>query len=180
MHYLMLVTLTMLPGETSPEVRERIYSQLVGDSSFCGDGGRFASPVCDWFVLGGRWSGLLRETVIGDVYRDKLAATFPEFTASYYSTDRVKERAGELDALWQEFGGSGPSSLNRDAYREFGYDDDAMLLDRTLYDKFLITHAGALSSHGDDGACEFIDLDDEDVDESFIGRKWIAVVDYHS
>ena len=53
-----------------------------------------------------------------------------------------------------------------------------MPLDRTLYDKLLTAYAGALSGRGDDGACEFIDLDDEDVDETFIGRKWIAVVDY--
>ncbi len=179
MHYLMLVTLTILPGETSPEARERIYSQLIDDHSFCGDGGRFSVPVCDWFVIGGRWSGLLGETVVGDAYREKLRATFPEFSG-YCSPDRVKEHAGELDALWREFGGSGPSSLNRDAYRHLGYDDDAMPLARTLYDKFLVAHAGALSGHGGDGACEFIDLDDEAVDETFIGRKWIAVVDYHS
>ncbi len=94
MHYLMLVTLTMLPGETSPEARVRIYTQLAGDSSFCGDGGRFGITLGDWFVIGGRWSGMLRETVMGNAYRDKLAATFSEFTASYYSKDRVKERAG--------------------------------------------------------------------------------------
>jgi hypothetical protein len=179
MHYLMLLTLTMLPGESSLEARERIYSQLVDDRSFCGDGGRFNVPVCDWFVIGGRWSGLLGETVVGDAYREKLAATLPEFTG-YYSPDRVKERAGELDALWREFGGSGPSSLNRDAYRHLGYDDDAMPLARTLYDRLLAKYQGESSQKEDRLHCSFIDLDEEELDETFIGRKWIAVVDYHS
>jgi hypothetical protein len=180
MHYLMLVTLTMLPGETSPEARVRIYTQLAGDSSFCGDGGRFGITLGDWFVIGGRWSGMLRETVMGNAYRDKLAATFSEFTASYYSKDRVKERAGELDALWREFGGSGPSTFNRDAYREIGYDDDAMPLDRTLYDRLLAKYQGESSQQVDRLHCSLVDLDDEELDETFIGRKWIAVVDYHS
>ena len=84
MHYLMLVTITMLPGETSPEARARIHSELLEDGTFCGDGGRFSVPVCDWFVIGGRWSGLLGETVMGDAYREKLRATFrnsPAITA---------------------------------------------------------------------------------------------------
>jgi hypothetical protein len=173
MHYLMLVTLTMLPDETSPEARKRIYSQLVDDHTFCGDGGRFSVPICDWFVIGGRWSGLLRETVMGDAYREKFRERFTEFTG-YYSPDRVKERAEDLNVLWHEFGGSGPSSLNRDSYREHGYEDDVMPLDRTLYKHLLTKYAGQCW-------CEsFVDLDDEDVDETFIGRKWIAVVDYHS
>ena len=57
MHYLMLITLTMLPGETSQHARERAYFLLQEDRSFCGDGGRFGHPLCDWFVIGGRWSG---------------------------------------------------------------------------------------------------------------------------
>ena len=79
----------------------------------------------DWFVIGGRWSGLLRETLMGDRYEHKFKATFPEFTG-LYTRDRVKERAEELDNLWREFGGSGPSSTNRDAYKHLGYEDDAM------------------------------------------------------
>jgi hypothetical protein len=177
MHYLMLVTLTMLPGETSPEARQRIHDELVNDDSFCGEGGRFGSPLCDWFEIGGRWSGHLRETLMGDAYREKLKFILPQL--SDLSRTRRKERAQELNALWREFGGDGPSSLLRDDIRDVGHDDDAMPLDRTLYEKLLVTYAGALSGHGDDGACEFVDLDDEDVDQTFIGRKWIAVVDYH-
>jgi hypothetical protein len=179
MHYLMLVTLAMQPGETSPEARAGIYSQLVDDHSFCGDGGRFSVPVCDWFVIGGRWSGLLRETLMGDRYRHKFEAAFPEFTG-FYSEDRVKERAEELDRLWREFGGSGPSSLNRDAYENLGYEDDAMPLDKVLYDHFLAGFEGESGRRDDLCHCQFVDLDNEELDDTFIGRKWIAVVDYHS
>ena len=179
MHVLMLVTLTMLPGETSAEARQRIHDELVNDDSFCGEGGRFGSPLCDWFEIGGRWSGHLRETLMGDAYEQRLQAILPQWS-DRCSPDRRKERAEALSALWREFGGDGPSPLLRDDVCDVGYDDDAMPLDRTLYDKLLTTYAGASISHGDDGSCEYVDLDNEELDETFIGRKWIAVVDYHS
>ena len=179
MHYLMLVTLALPAETTSFDVRNCVEARLSDDRSFCGEGGRFSVPVCDWFVIGGRWSGLLRETVLGDAYRETLLDRFPEFRG-YYSLDQVKERAEELDVLWREFGGTGPSSHNRDAYRSLGYDDDAMPLARTLYDRLLAKYQGESSHKEDRLHCSFIDLDDEDVDETFIGRKWIAVVDYHS
>jgi hypothetical protein len=178
MHVLMLVTLTMLPSETSAEARQRIHDELTYDETFCGDGGRFGSPTCDWFVIGGRWSGHLRETLMGDAYEQKLTATLPQLTDRYSRVYR-KERAQELNALWREFGGDGPSSLLRDDIGDVGYDDDAMPLDRALYEKLLTAHAGESISHGDDSTCEFVDLNNEELDETFIGRKWIAVVDYH-
>lgn len=136
MHYLMLVTITMLPGETSLEVRQRIHDELAHDETFCGDGGRFSTPVCDWFEIGG---GLLRETVTGD-----------------------------------------GSSSTHDADFILGCDDDAMPLDRTLYDRLLAEYRGKSTQRLDQFHYAFVDLDDEALDETFIGRKWIAVVDYHS
>jgi len=53
MHHLMLVTLSLDNGG-SDEARHSAYSQLMDDNSFCGDGGRFGSPLADWFVIGGR------------------------------------------------------------------------------------------------------------------------------
>lgn len=62
-HNLLLVTLTPT-GDTSAEVREQVASILANDPSFVGggvpDGGYFfASPVADYFLLGGAWSGYL-------------------------------------------------------------------------------------------------------------------------
>lgn len=62
-HNLLLVTLTPT-GDTSAEVREQVASILANDPSFVGggvpEGGYFfASPVADYFLLGGAWSGYL-------------------------------------------------------------------------------------------------------------------------
>ena len=55
-----------------------------------------------------------------------------------------------------------------------------MPVDRFLYDRFLKPYAGADRNIGDDKLGDFADLDGDEVDESFIGRKWLVVVDYHN
>ena len=54
MHHLMLITLAVTAGATSLDARISAHSKLIDDDSFCGEGGRFGSPLSDWFVIGGR------------------------------------------------------------------------------------------------------------------------------
>ncbi len=180
MHSLMIVTLTMLPGETSAQARQRAYRLLLEDRSFCGDGGRFGSPMCDWFVIGGRWSGRLRDAVIGALYRDTVKQRFPEFAGNYYRASDAKARGPELDALWRELGGCGPSPYSRNAYADTGYDDDALRVDQAIYDRFIAEYAGHADGEEGSAAARYADLDGEEADDTFIGRKWIIVVDYHN
>jgi hypothetical protein len=179
MHCFMLITLTMLPAETSEQARERAYNLLINDDSFCGEGGRFGSPLCDWFVIGGRWSGTLRRTLIGQPYQDAINDRFPKLAGWYSDRDLEPHRAA-LDALWHEFGGDGASPFNRSAYEEWGYSDDAMPVDKALYDRFLAAYTGQSDGEEDNAPGRFADLDGDSADESFIGRKWIIVIDYHS
>jgi hypothetical protein len=179
MHTLLLVTLSLANNGTSEEARHSAYSSLVEDTSFCGDGGRFGRPLADWFVLGGRWSGMLRDAALGQPYRDALKQEFPEFTSGHFPSNLIEQRTTALDQLWHRFGGTGKHPLSRSGYDHFGADDDAMLIDQILYDRFLKPHAGsATNTQGD--ASDFADLEGEEVDESFIGRKWLVVVDYHN
>ena len=78
MHYQMLVTTSRPDSATSEDARCTVYDALLNDDSFCGTGGRFGSPLCDWFVIGGRWSGLLAKTVIGKNYQAAVLTRFPE------------------------------------------------------------------------------------------------------
>jgi hypothetical protein len=178
MHYLMLVTLTLAAGSTSADARNEAYCRLMDDDSFCGDGGRFGFPVCDWFVIGGRWSGTLQETLLGKSYVNALRKKFPE-TEGMVSTRWVEEHRDELDQLWRRHGGAGDGPITRSSYESYGADDDAMPVTGALYQHFLGEYTGE-SRVKDSLRCRFIDLDDEPVDETFIGRKWLVVVDYHS
>jgi hypothetical protein len=61
MHYRLFITIT--PDEspaTSEAVRRQVVRELDWDPTFCHEGGRFAHRVCDYFVIGGRWSGLFQ------------------------------------------------------------------------------------------------------------------------
>jgi hypothetical protein len=50
-----------------------------------------------------------------------------------------------------------------------------MLIDAALYERFLKAFRGR---EGDGHS--FADLDSDPVEESFIGRKWLVVIDYHN
>jgi len=54
MHHRLLITLDFPAGADSADVRGGVYKKLMDDDSFCGEGGVFGSPLCDWFVIGGR------------------------------------------------------------------------------------------------------------------------------
>jgi len=179
MHHLMLVTLSLENG-ASAEARDSAYDQLMDDNSFCGDGGRFGSPLADWFVIGGRWSGLLSETLLGDRYQDALKQEFPDFAKGLYPAELPKLHKDGLDKLWHRMGGTGANPLTRSSYDLYGAKDDAMLVSQPLYDRFLKPVAGNADNFDGDAFGDFVDLDFEEVDESFIGRKWLVVVDYHN
>jgi hypothetical protein len=163
----------MLPGETSLDARRRVQNLLQEDDSFCGQGGRFGSPLCDWFVIGGRWTGKLQIALLGDAYKAAFSQEFPDMAAGWYPSSLVEKHRDRLNQLWQRFGGTGAHPDTRSSYDDLGCDDDAMPVDQALYDHFLAQDLGKF--------CEtFADLDDEPADETFIGRKWLVVVDYHN
>jgi hypothetical protein len=57
MHTRFLVTLGKDEADDSQSAREYVYNALT-EEGFVGTG-RWSSGLCDWFVIGGRWSGLL-------------------------------------------------------------------------------------------------------------------------
>ncbi len=180
MHHLMLAILSLPDGANSEEARRTAYSMLIEDNSFVGEGGRFSFPLADWFVLGGRWSGMLRQAFLGQPYQDALEQEIPELTNGYFPSSLLEQRKPALDQLWTRFGGTGSNPLSRSGYDELGADDDAMLVDQFLYERFLKPHAGSDRTIGDENLPDFTDLDGDEIDESIIGRKWLVVVDYHN
>ncbi len=178
MHYRMFVTTSLPDGGGSQEARLTVHDALSHDDSFCGNGGRFGSPFCDSFEIGGRWSGVL-EATIGPTYRAAVAARFHEMADDWSPYRLVDAHHHELDALWQSCGGCGSSPYTRDTGGMLGHADDAMLVTRELYDAMLACYEG--ESKVIDGChCQYIDLDDEPLQADAIGSKWLVVVDYHN
>jgi hypothetical protein len=179
MHYRMLVTTSLQDGATSEDARCTVHDALVNDDSFCGTGGRFGHPLSDWFVIGGRWSGLLAETVIGETYRAAIIARFPEMAKEWWPHSLVCAHRAELDDIWQAHGGTGPSPYTRNGDDGLGHPDDAMLVTHDLYDALLAPYEGE-SLVTDGSHCEYVDLDDDPLGSTAIGRKWLVLVDYHN
>lgn len=179
MHYMMLVTLALAEASNSEEARMQVFEALSSDTTFCGNGGRFGIPVCDWFVIGGRWSGALAETAMGDAYRQTMTARFPELAANWWPHALADSHRKELDDLWQTHGGTGASPYTRDESSEYGHADDAVVLTAELYDALLSPFRGQALC-GEEHGCQYLDLDDEPITTEAIGHKWLVVVDYHN
>lgn len=193
MHFRMLVTVSRDGIETSEQARKYVYEKLLSDESFCGDGGRFGSPVADWFVIGGRWSGKLSRVswakkLTKDIEQLEEQTGVEVWGTSYPAGEmQVKQEKlrKTIERLYQkclpkELKGKG-LVYDRDMYKEFGYEDDAMLITETLYNALLKEYEGEYEhKNGQWKTFEFSDLDYEVVHPDFIGHKWLVVVDYHS
>lgn len=175
MHSRLLVTINKENAKNSLEAREYVQTELQNDDSFCGEGGRFGSPLADWFVIGGRWSGDLSFATVDE---SEFGKGVREITGTKesdcgYITSVLREKEKEITALWHKLGGVGQSPLNRDDYNEMGAEDDGQIVTKEIYEKII----KGLEVDGE----SFVDLDDNDeISEKFIGNKWIVVVDYHN
>ncbi len=92
MHFRMFVTSSYSDDADSLTVRSSVFHTLASDESFCGSGGIFGSPVCDWFEIGGRWSGVLAIAQIGKFYRAAVTARFPEMEKEWLPHSLVLNR----------------------------------------------------------------------------------------
>lgn len=176
MHCLMLVT---TEAATSQQARITVFEALASDTTFCGEGGRFGVPVCDWFLIGGRWSGLLAETQMGKPFRDAVISRFLEMADNWWPHSLPDSHGKELDSIWQSHGGVGSSPYTRSEAGELGHEDDAMLLTVELYDQLLSPFEGERLVAGD-GHSQYLDQEDEPLSPDAIGSKWLVIVDYHN
>lgn len=185
MHCRLIVLVQEDGAESSLDARQTVEAQLM-NQSFVGEGGLFASPPADWFVIGGRWSGSLTQLRLD---RDRLSAFWKEFDSQRLGwvgrnrpEEQQKTKALELFAqFFPDFEGEPP--VWRDAYERLGYEDDAQILDETLF-RFLKELKGYPQEAGLDdlyrGRC-YVDLDQphEELTSDAIGKKWCVVVDFH-
>ena len=190
MHFRFLVLINKDRAPDSMGARDYVHHILVNDSSFIQhDDSRFASPMCDWFVIGGRWSGELTRAKLSQSKLELLDKEFDKKHGWWHGgkegTTR-EDRSRQYNKMFRKYFPKFKNKKDweipgwRDQYEEYGYDDDAMILDKKLYDAFLKEYEGQELWPG---TCEEIaDLDcaGDIVTKELIGNKWLVVVDYHS
>ena len=105
-----------------------------------------------------------------------------------YPTVEEKEKQSrlrrEVEALYNEaipeqFKNSG-LKYDRNEFRDYGYDDDAMVVTKELYNYYLKEYEGlAFKIDKESESLQFVDLNGKKVDSSYIGGKWLLIGDYH-
>jgi|AntAceMinimDraft_18_1070375.scaffolds.fasta_scaffold81307_4 hypothetical protein len=172
MHFKTIITFDKEKAKNSEEARGYVYDFLT-EEGFCNQG-MFSSSPADWFNVGGRWSGELQDA---EEFFKKANKVLGKKEKEYiYSSDLDKEENKQkLQKFWESLGKKGLNPYVRNQYEDFGYEDDAMILTKELYDKELKEFEG---KYTDDE--HFWDLEQEEVNKEFIKNKWIVIVDYHS
>jgi hypothetical protein len=178
MHFRFLFTFNKEEAKNSEEAR-RFAERYLRDNGFVSSDKRWGSGSCDGFVIGGRWSGELTQAHLN---RKKLNAFIGEFEEKYGwyvgGKERVTEekRARQANKLFRKYFpefGPAPIPFWRDRYREFGYEDDAMIVDTDIYERLLKAHKGETDNE------DFADCQSDGVSPRMIGKKWVVLIDYH-
>ena len=190
-HQRLFLTFDKAEANTPEEALSHAQDLLENDSGFCnGDGSRFGGGVCDWFVIGGRWSGELNKAYMDrkKYHRDIHKIIHPDciekgdnffnkkknYACWGFSEDELKKQDLILQAKWEAYGGKGKAEYLRGGYEH--QPDDAMIVDEKIYDEFLKKYEGSC----DDGEWYFADMNYTEVSrENYIGKKWIVVIDFH-
>jgi hypothetical protein len=183
MHYRFLVTFKNEAAKNSTQAR-RYVTQSLYEQGFVYANDRWGSSMADWFVIGGRWSGELSRHTWAKLLTEQMDALEKQHDVQVWGAfygDEEKQRvqrelAERFQGLWDA---AAPRAfrgipIQRDTYKDDGYEDDAMLLTQELYNALLVEYAGQKESE------YHADLEYEDVSPEMVGRKWLVVVDYHS
>lgn len=121
MHILYFVKIT--DAENSQEAREKA-TQVLDDNNFASDSnGFFGNSKADWYVVGGRWSGILSGN--NDQQRDNYAPLGHE-------DDAMKITPELLKTLKAEYG-----------------DSEIFLVDEDSEDESIINHLDITECEGD-------------------------------
>jgi hypothetical protein len=172
MHYLYFVRLKKECAD-SAEKAMTLAQQELDRNGFCAEG-YFVMSRCDWYAIGGRWSGILQELAAGFEFSDEVKKKFG-LPDNSILLPWVREHGHELQALWESLGGSGRQPW---AHIQYGKDeaDDAMPITATMLEglkKEYYREAGVFDP------AAFTEGPASELDESAIG-DWLVVVDYQA
>lgn len=187
MHYAYAVKIPKGEAKTSEEAREQTIS-VLDSNGFASQGGFFSSSKADWYVIGGRSSGMLtyalrsaekvaadieaQKLIDADLGKDAYAGSTPDCLAinEHIGSPKLRE---QLEALYIERLGV---PFTRSSYNRDGYEDDAMIITPELREALKNAYYRDV---------EVFDTEDyeektiKDLSEKDDGA-WLVMVDYHN
>ena len=187
MHAVLYVLVPKEEVNSSIDARRYVASWLASEGFVMADtgestGGRFKG-VCDWFVIGGRWSGILTKVQLDLAKVQKAEQEFEDKYGWWIGgeeniTEETRKKQYEeiFFKYFPEFKGNVPAW--RDSYCVMGYEDDAQIVNDAIYEHLIKNSRGKTNFW--DGGC--VVSTDESLDyekDSVVGKAWIVVVDFH-
>jgi hypothetical protein len=172
MHYLYFVRLRKERAD-SAEKAMALAQQELDRNGFCAEG-YFVMSRCNWYAIGGRWSGVLQELAAGFAFLDEVKKQFG-LPDSSIPLPWAREHDRELQALWESLGASGRHSWARVQYGTEEA-DDAMPITATMLKGLKKGYFREVGVFDPDA---FTEYPASALDESAAG-DWLVVVDYQA
>lgn len=175
MHFLLYVCLPTSEAKTSLQARQRVCrylseEQFIHNGRFCG--------LCDYFLVGGRYSGMLNML--------RLKHHHPRKHKQYLTHTNKVLNAKEVHKVFKDCfpGYDGMNPVNRKNVRVHGYPDDAQIIDEVLFKELKngFSEEVSFALPFEKPNVIFTDLDEDEWPsdaKSEVGRHWVVVIDYH-
>lgn len=140
--------------------------------------GRFSSGYCDYYSIGGRWSGELTRKKLDK----KRVVEFERLIQIKYKgliADKTREVKALFKRIFPEFTGEFPY-IREGAANKY-YDDDAQIVDEALYNAIIEPKLDKIDSEefGEGGQIITTDMSQPEKKEDIIGKYWLVIVDFH-
>jgi hypothetical protein len=175
MHFLLYVCLPVEEAKTSLQARRRACRYLEQEHFITA--GRFCG-LCDYFSVGGRYSGMLTLLRLKRLHpRD-----FRNFLKEYRVAETPRAHIKVFKKSFPKFDGRIPVARTDVGFE--GYQDDAQLMDETLFAQLkagfndYVTNAWAFEKPN----VIFTDLDETQwpkTAKDAVGRHWVVTIAYH-
>jgi hypothetical protein len=174
MHHLYFAKISKKQVKTSEEAITEAVSGL-DRNQFCGDGGYFTSHKSDWYVVGGRWSGILSEIDLDIDFLKEVKSILN--IKDFISMKDIDDNEDKIQKLWEKLGGVGKNSLSR---KGGNHSDDAFIIKSKLLKKLQKRFEKEdieVAIFDEDGSMES-EITINDLNEKDYG-DWLIVIDYH-
>jgi hypothetical protein len=179
MHTLLYVCLPRSQARSSLQARKKV-GQYLRDEGF--DTQLRFSGKCDWFKVGGRWSGQLTLLRL----QHEQPKRMDRFWHRYEGISTGDEAAALFRELFPDFRGRIPVGRSPFGHQD-GYPDDAQVMDEPLFEQLKAGFSEEVTYKENPNVIFTTDEYCQDPDGDFpwpktaaeAARWWVVVIDYH-
>ncbi len=178
MHSVLYVCLPRSEARSSLQARMRVSDYLTEEGF---DTHLRFSGCCDYFKVGGRWSGWLTLLRLDHEQPKKMA----QFWKRYEAIDTAEEARKLFREMFPKFRGKPP--IGRESIGVYGEQDDAQIMDEPLFQQLKEGFNEEVTRDKQPNVIFTTDCYVQDPDGDFpwpktgkeASRFWVVVIDYH-